>query len=150
MFGLDGGRRMFDRETSKPKRVSETLGRLVNYFKPYWPVLLLTLAQPELTPAQVASLTVGQRNSRLLTLREKTLGPTLQGFVNCSQCHTPLEFSAEVSAIRDRLGAGRCLTVTATRPSRMRSSALRREATPLRLRSLLRRTSIKNGSSSRR
>ena len=42
MFGLDGGRRMFDRETSKPKRVSETLGRLVAYFKPYWPVLLLT------------------------------------------------------------------------------------------------------------
>ena len=44
MFGLDGGRRMFDRETSKPKKVSETLGRLVKYFKPYWPVLLLTLA----------------------------------------------------------------------------------------------------------
>src|SRR5512142_2670806 len=44
MFGLDGGRRMFDRETSKPKKVSETLGRLVRYFKPYWPVLLLTAA----------------------------------------------------------------------------------------------------------
>ncbi len=42
MFGLDGGRRMFDRETSKPKKVSETLGRLVKYFKPFWPVLLLT------------------------------------------------------------------------------------------------------------
>ena len=28
MFGLDGGRRMFDQETSKPKKVSETLGRL--------------------------------------------------------------------------------------------------------------------------
>ena len=63
-------------------------------------LLLLTLAQPELTPARVASLTVGQRNSRLLTLREKTLGPTLQGFVNCSQCRTPLEFSAEVGDIR--------------------------------------------------
>jgi ATP-binding cassette subfamily B protein len=44
MFGLDGGRRMFDKETSKPKKVSETLGRLVSYFKPYWPVLLLTAA----------------------------------------------------------------------------------------------------------
>jgi ATP-binding cassette subfamily B protein len=44
MFGLDGGRRMFDRETSKPKKVSETLGRLIAYFKPYWPVLLLTAA----------------------------------------------------------------------------------------------------------
>ena len=29
MFGLDGGRRMFDRETTKPKKVSETLGRLL-------------------------------------------------------------------------------------------------------------------------
>jgi ATP-binding cassette, subfamily B, multidrug efflux pump len=36
-----GHRGLFDRETSKPKRTSETLGRLMAYFKPWWPVLIL-------------------------------------------------------------------------------------------------------------
>lgn len=43
MFGLDGGRRLMDREISKPTKVSATLGRLAGYFRPYWPVLSLVL-----------------------------------------------------------------------------------------------------------
>jgi ATP-binding cassette, subfamily B, multidrug efflux pump len=43
MFGLDGGRRLFDRETSKPKSVRETLGRLLKYFRPFWPLLILVV-----------------------------------------------------------------------------------------------------------
>jgi ATP-binding cassette subfamily B protein len=43
MFGLDGGRRMYDQETRKPARATATVGRLVWYFRPYWPVLLLVL-----------------------------------------------------------------------------------------------------------
>ncbi len=43
MFGLDGGRRLMDRETSKPTRVSATLSRLAGYFRPYWPILLAVL-----------------------------------------------------------------------------------------------------------
>jgi len=62
-------------------------------------VLLLALAQPELTPAQVAALTVGQRNGRLLALRELTLGSTLHGLATCSQCGTSLEFSVDVHTI---------------------------------------------------
>jgi hypothetical protein len=61
---------------------------------------LLALACPESTPEQLQSLTIGQRNSRLLTLREKTLGPTLKGFAQCAECHAPLEFSLEVAALR--------------------------------------------------
>jgi len=61
---------------------------------------LLALAYPELTAEQLPSLTIGQRNSRLLALREKTLGPTLKGFAECSQCGTPLEFSVAAAAIR--------------------------------------------------
>jgi hypothetical protein len=61
---------------------------------------LLALACPELTPEQLQSLTVGQRNSRLLALREMTLGPTLKGFAECAQCGTSLEFAVEVGAIR--------------------------------------------------
>jgi hypothetical protein len=61
---------------------------------------LLRLACPELTPEQVQSLTIGQRNSRLLSLREQTLGPALKGFAECPQCGTPLEFTFEAGAIQ--------------------------------------------------
>ena len=61
---------------------------------------LLALACPELTPEQLRSLTIGQRNSRLLALREKTLGPMLKGVAKCPQCGASLEFSVEVGAIR--------------------------------------------------
>ena len=61
---------------------------------------LLALACPESTPEQLQDLTVGQRNGRLLTLREKTLGSTLTGLAQCPHCQVPLEFSVEVAAIR--------------------------------------------------
>ncbi len=41
MFG-GGPRNLLMQETSKPKRLSVTLARLGRYFKPWWPVLLLT------------------------------------------------------------------------------------------------------------
>jgi hypothetical protein len=62
-------------------------------------VLLLALAQPELTPAQVAALTIGQRNSRLLMLRAKTLGPAMHALASCTECGTTLEFSVDVPAV---------------------------------------------------
>jgi len=61
---------------------------------------LLGLACPEQTREQLRDLTVGQRNGRLLALREKMLGPTLKGHAECAQCRAPLEFSLAVSAIR--------------------------------------------------
>jgi hypothetical protein len=61
---------------------------------------LLQLAYPELTPEQLHSLSVGQRNGRLLSLREMILGPALKGFAKCTQCGAELEFSVEVAAIR--------------------------------------------------
>lgn len=61
---------------------------------------LLTLAQSELNLDQLAGLTVGQRNTRLLTLREQTLGPQLNGYAECTQCGEQLEFSVEVNDIR--------------------------------------------------
>ena len=41
MFGNPRG--LLDRETSKPKRASETLGRLAKYFKPFWYAVLLAV-----------------------------------------------------------------------------------------------------------
>lgn len=60
---------------------------------------LLTLALPDLAPEQVASLTVGQRNARLLRLRAEMLGPHLSGFAECPLCRTKLEFGVEVSSL---------------------------------------------------
>jgi len=45
MFGgQEGLRRMMDQETSKPKDLGDTLKRFAEYFRPYWPILLLVLA----------------------------------------------------------------------------------------------------------
>jgi ATP-binding cassette subfamily B protein len=45
MFGgQEGLRRLMEQETSKPASLSKTLARFGAYFKPYWPLLVLTLA----------------------------------------------------------------------------------------------------------
>src|SRR3972149_5929048 len=41
MFGNPRG--LLDQETSKPKATGETLARLAGHFKPYWPILILTV-----------------------------------------------------------------------------------------------------------
>lgn len=63
-------------------------------------IALLTLAQPELDSERIASLSVGQRNTRLLLLREQLLGPTLNGYAECTQCHEKLEFTVEAGSLR--------------------------------------------------
>src|SRR6266498_4073232 len=63
-------------------------------------LLLLAIAQPELTANQITALTIGQRNSRLLALREQTLGPALHGFAQCSECGAALEFDVDARALR--------------------------------------------------
>lgn len=44
MGGMDGGRRIFEREVVKPKNVGSTLRRFGQYFKHYWAMLLVLLA----------------------------------------------------------------------------------------------------------
>ncbi|MFN8488144.1 MAG: hypothetical protein U0350_11165 [Caldilineaceae bacterium] len=61
---------------------------------------LLLLAQPELQPEQIAALSVGQRNTRLLALRQQTFGATLNGYAECPHCKEKLEFTVAVDAIR--------------------------------------------------
>ena len=62
---------------------------------------LLALACPELGPDALADLTVGQRNGRLLALRERTLGPTLHSLARCESCGAALEFAVPVAALAD-------------------------------------------------
>jgi hypothetical protein len=58
---------------------------------------LLAAADPETPAERLAALPIGQRDSRLLTLRELTFGPTLAAVVHCPRCDAQLElgFNAE-------------------------------------------------------
>lgn len=57
---------------------------------------LLSMAYPELDAASLATLTVGQRNGRLLALRARTLGSKMDAYVECAACGEQLEFTVEV------------------------------------------------------
>jgi hypothetical protein len=63
-------------------------------------LLLLALACPELSWEHLADLSVGQRNGRLLDLREATLGPTLSGYAKCIHCGEALEFQFTAASVR--------------------------------------------------
>ncbi len=100
MFGLDGGRRLMDRETSKPTRVSATLGRLAGYFRPYWPVLLLVLAlilgntwaqviTPQLT-GQAVDCYLAPAIGANLSSRFQGMAASLGGLNNSSQSNCTL------------------------------------------------------------
>jgi hypothetical protein len=61
---------------------------------------LLAAACPELTWDELAALSVGQRDACLLTLREQTSGPRLNGFAECPRCAERLEFDVAVADLR--------------------------------------------------
>lgn len=63
-------------------------------------VLLLMAACPDQSPDQLAQLSIGQRDSHLLTLREQTLGSNLVSVLNCPNCGNTLELNFAVSDIR--------------------------------------------------
>ena len=61
---------------------------------------LLAPACPELSPEELARLSVGRRDALLLTLREWTFGPRLACRAACERCGEPLELGFEVKDIR--------------------------------------------------
>src|SRR5215213_21668 len=61
---------------------------------------LLAVACPELTWDELAALSVGQRDARLLALREQTSGSRLNGFAECPRCAERLEFDVAVADVR--------------------------------------------------
>jgi hypothetical protein len=61
---------------------------------------ILTVACPDQSRAELAALTVGQRDSQLLNLREMTFGKGLICFSVCPQCRQRLQFSITTEALR--------------------------------------------------
>lgn len=63
-------------------------------------LILLSIACPELTSDRLAQLSIGERDARLLGLRELTFGSQLVSLTNCSACGEQLEFSFKAEEIR--------------------------------------------------
>jgi T4 bacteriophage base plate protein len=62
-------------------------------------ISLLSVAYPQQSPHQLAMLSVGQRDRRLLALRQMTIGPRLNSLTSCPNCRDRLEFALNISDI---------------------------------------------------
>jgi len=60
---------------------------------------LLALAYPEMTFAQLAALSIGQRDARLFALRDRLFGATINSFTICPQCDTRLDFTTHLGEL---------------------------------------------------
>ena len=61
---------------------------------------LLVVACPEESIETLAKLSIGRRDSLLLTLREWTFGSQLTGIASCPECCEHIELSFDVTDIR--------------------------------------------------
>jgi len=65
-------------------------------------VLLLARVCPEESWETLAKLSIGERDSRLLSLRQWTFGNRLQGLTNCPACQLPLSLEVDIEDIQFR------------------------------------------------
>ena len=61
---------------------------------------LLGVVCDEMSPEQLAALAIGQRDARLLSLRESAFGPQMTGLVKCPACSQDLEINFTVTDLR--------------------------------------------------
>src|SRR5215467_7324615 len=65
-----------------------------------WPITLLAATCSDQSPEDLARLSVGQRDSRLLELRERMFGPELNLLSCCPACDARLEINLSVKSLR--------------------------------------------------
>lgn len=99
--------------------------KLLSVWEQAWPqpsveraLLLLAAACPEATAKELARLSIGQRDSLLMTLREWTFGSRLVSRVPCEKCGEPLQLTCDTSDIRvaqavQTMGAADALSLSA-------------------------------------
>ncbi len=63
-------------------------------------LVLVTAACPELPHREAAALTIGERDRRLLDLREASLGPMMEASTACPACASSLDFQLTVDQLR--------------------------------------------------
>jgi hypothetical protein len=62
---------------------------------------ILAVAVPELSREELLTLSIGQRDTYLLAVRERTFGPQLTGTAECGVCQERLEFAFDVAGLCD-------------------------------------------------
>jgi hypothetical protein len=61
---------------------------------------LLSIAEPQSSSDQLAQLSIGERDARLLALRERLFGPTLTSLTECPDCRQGVELTFNVAAVK--------------------------------------------------
>jgi hypothetical protein len=61
---------------------------------------LLNLACPEIDSESIAKLSIGERDARLLLLRERMFGSRLMNVADCPQCSDRVEWESDIEDIR--------------------------------------------------
>jgi len=61
---------------------------------------LLSLAEPEIDAQSLAAMSIGDRDRRLLSLREAWFGPGMSGLVSCPDCRQELEIELAAADLR--------------------------------------------------
>ncbi len=105
MFGSSEGlRRIMDRETSKPTNVGRTLARFTDYFKPYWPLLLL-----------VVVLIVATTWSQVVT--PELTGQVVDCFLVPTSGSSPASFPGAPAAVGESASASSCWLAQGSDPN---------------------------------
>jgi hypothetical protein len=65
-----------------------------------WALTLLALAYPDQPVQDLAGLSIGQRDTRLLALREQLMGSQVNSVMTCPACREELELSFDVADLR--------------------------------------------------
>src|SRR5512132_3297664 len=60
---------------------------------------LLVAASPGLSREELAELSIGERDARVLQLRNLVLGPSATGFAECPECGERVEFPVDTAAL---------------------------------------------------
>lgn len=63
-------------------------------------LMILSAAYPDMTWQQLAALSIGERDARLLAIREGTFGSILDVFTTCPKCQQELELSLTTTNLR--------------------------------------------------
>ena len=69
-------------------------------------LMILSVAYPDMTWQQLAALSIGERDARLLAIRERTFGSTLDVFTTCPRCQQELELSLTTTNLRFSVAEG--------------------------------------------
>jgi hypothetical protein len=69
-------------------------------------LVLLQLAEPDAPTESLAALTIGERNRRLLALRQRLIGPRFDAVAACPQCGERLELTFDAAQISSPAAPG--------------------------------------------